>query len=282
MGARLKAAAALAAALAVAAPQAATISLTGANATGYLAITNINNETVEPNTPGGKPFQYPYYFDPAQNLWVTIIADKLSAASIYPQEGPFTVKGKSFTDVDFAQFNLGAVSYADGLLTGSGTEVLAAGQFSLSLAASDYSPKPKARNAAPTLNEFNWTYTITPSAISGTGLTFVDGVLASADFSATVKVDVNFNGVVNPPFRLSPGFTQAGALVVAGNTFAFAMDVTQTQTGVLGTLTDSRLVFNRAGTIDQITPVPEPQALALLLAGLAVVAGAARRKTRAR
>jgi hypothetical protein len=244
--------------------QAATINLSGSDATGFLAVADINNEAIEPNTPGGKPFAYPYYFDAAQNLWVTIVAEKLSAASVYAQESSFTVKNKGLTDADFGNVKLGSVTYADGALSGVGTEVLAPGQFTLALAADDYSPKPKARNVN---NEFNWTYSLTPGNLSGTGLTFVDGMLASMDFSADMKVELNFNGATNPPFRLSPGWSQAVALVFEGNRFAFDMDVTAGQSGILGTIDNVRLQFNRAGTLVEITPIPEPSTYALLALG---------------
>jgi hypothetical protein len=254
----------------------------GTGATGYLSVSNINNETVQPNTAlaGSKPFQYPVYFDAAQNLWVTVVAEKLSASSVYAEESAYTVVNKGVTDPDFADFRFGSFGWDSSQLTGSGVEVLGIGAFSLTLDALDYSPKPKSRNAAPTFNEFNWTYGITASNLVGDGLTFVDGVLVRADFTADVQVDVFFNGnTTNAFFRFNPGFSEAGGLTVSGNTFAFDLDAAVPQASPLGALAGARMVFNRSGTIDGISGViPEPSTWAALGIGLALMSGVAARR----
>lgn len=254
--------------------QAATVSLTGSNSGGYLAFDRFNNEVVEPNSglPGSKDFDYPYYFDPSlgsSGLWVMLVADKLSADSIYPQESQFTVYNKTVTDADFSISNIGSVSFADGLLSGVGQEVIGTDQLTLTLSDSDYSPLPKPRNVD---NEFAWTYTLTPSNLQGAGLTFLDGVLTSIDFVADLKVDVNFLGNTAPPFRMTPGFSQSNALTFSGGSFAFSFDVVQTQNSALGVIENPRLVLNRFGSVDQVTPVPEPSTYLLMLAGVGVLA----------
>lgn len=254
---------------------AATVGLSGTDGSGYLAVVNVNNESVEPNTPGGKPFDYPYYFDAAQNSWVTIVAEKLSAGSVYAEESAYTVLNKTLTDPDFADFNLGSLGYADGALTGVGTEVLAPGQFTLTLSADDYSPMGSAHNTG---GEFSWTYGITASNISGAGLTFINGVLTSIDVVADIKVDVFFGGF--PAAAFNPGFFEAGGLTISGNQFAFTVNESVSQSTVLGDLPLASIAFNRTGTIDAVTAVPEPSTWAMMLAGVAgllVVAGGKQR-----
>jgi hypothetical protein len=249
------------------------ISLSGSGATGFLSLSNVNNESVEPNTPGGKDFDYPYYYDPAQDLWVVIVAEPLSAGSTYAEElDGFTVLNKTVTDTDFGITDIGAISYDATDVAATGTTVLAPGQFTLQLDATGFSPLGTPRNVN---NEFAWDYTIEASNLVGPGLAFRDGVLTSIDLVADVTVFVNFLGNPNPPFRFSPGYFEAGGLTFSGNRFAFDVDVTQDVQSVLGSLSDTRLVLNRSGTIAAV--VPEPSTSVLIALGAAVLVPACRR-----
>lgn len=250
-----------------------TLALTGSNATGYLAVTGVNTESVEPNSglPGSKTFDYPYYFDSDIGLWDILIAEKLSAASVYEQDS-LPVLNKTVTDADFASAIVGEIEFDDTLVNASGVSIVSPANLLITLSDSDYSPKPKPRNVN---NEFNWTYQITASNIQGTGLTFIDGELTAIDLQADIQVDMWFNG--QEAFALTPGFFQASALSINGNEFEFNLNVVETQNSPLGQLDDVQMVFNRAGVIDQVIAseevvedVPIPPAF---LAALAVLLG---------
>lgn len=248
-----------------------TLNLQTVNGTGGVYITNVNNEAVEPNSglPGSKNFDYPYYFDPNQGtggLYVVIVAEQLSATTTYAfEEANFTIENKTVTDPDFGVFSFGQLSWDASLLTGSGTEFLGPGLFSLTLDLSAFSPLNSPRNVN---NEFAWDYAATATNPTGTGLTFTDGVLSSVDFTADIAVSVRLLG--NPGLAFAN--TYDGSVTFAGDSFVFDVDVTQDNASAFGTLTDTHLVFDAAGNM----PVPEPTS-ALLLLGAATGLTLARR-----
>ena len=97
---------------------AATINLSGEDATGYLSIATINTEPAEPNEVGFpdnplKHYDYPYYEN--VNLpgftWDVIVAEPLSASSVYAQSEQFEIKNATITDDDFNRFNLGSIIF---------------------------------------------------------------------------------------------------------------------------------------------------------------------------
>ena len=94
-----------------------------------------------------------------------------------------------------------------------------------------------------------------------------------------------FNG--QEAFALTPGFFQASALSISGNTFEFTLNVVETQNSPLGQLDDVQMVFNRAGVIDQVIAseevvedVPIPPAFLAVLAVLLGWLGQKRIKQR--
>lgn len=243
-------------------------------ATGTLYLTNANNEVEEPNTPAGKDIEYPYYWDPGQNLWVVIAAEQLSASYTYAyEEANFTVLGKNFTDSDFGTFSFGQLSWTTSLVTGVGIETLGVSQFTLTLDLSEFAPLTSPRNIN---NEFAWNYAASVSGLSGTGLTFLNGQLAGMDFVADVSITPQLLG--NP--LLAFGSSYDGSVVFSGAGFAFDVDVIQDNTSFLGALTDTHLVFDTAGTV--LGVVPEPGTATLLaFAAAAYCYGRTRRRKRA-
>lgn len=244
-----------------------TIDLATNSGTGSLYLSNINNETVEPNSglPGSKNSDYPYYFDSSQGLWVFIADEQLSAGTSYIfEETNFTVLKNGATDNDFGIFDVGDISYDDSLLTGSGIEVLAPGDFTLTLDGSDFSPlfSPRKDTGLPgggaSSNEFAWDYDIASSSPSGTGLTFVNGHISSIDFTANIAVTPRFFGNPNPPFAF--GSSYDGTVTFSGAGFVFDVDVIQDNTSALGALSDTHLVFNAAGNISSVVPEPSTYA----------------------
>ena len=59
------------------------------------------------------------------------------------------------------------------------------------------------------------------------------------------------------------------------------MDTTASPYTFLGQLQDTRMVFNRSGSIAGVTPIPEPSTYALWLAGLAGMGLVARSRRKA-
>jgi len=251
-----------------AAPQDFELSTTGASGTLYL--TNVNNESVEPNSglPGSKNFDYPFYFDPGQGLYVMVVAEPLSAGYTYAfEEANFTVQNKTVTAANFGDFTFGNLSWDDTLLSGSGAETLGIGDFTLTLDGSPFSPINSPRNVN---NEFAWDYTITPSNFSGPGLSFVDGQLSSIDLEADVAVLPRFGGT--SPF----GSSYDGKITFSNGLFGFDVDVTQDNTSFLGTLTDTHLVFDSSGQV--LNLVPEPRTYALIAGCLTLAVAFCRRR----
>ena len=233
----------------LAAPQ--TFELETSTGSGGIYLTNVNNEEFEPNTPSGKDFDYPYYFDAIQGLWVVIASEPLNASYTYAyEEANFTVKNKTETAANPGSFSIGQVSWDDALLSGSGVEFLGFSDFTLNLDGADFSPINSPRNVN---NEFAWDYGISVASFTSGQLTFIDGTLSSIDIDADIEVTPQFLG--NPAL----GFTNSydGTVAFSGNSFAFAVDVIQNNGSALGGLTDTHLVFDAAGSL---VGVPEPAA----------------------
>ncbi len=264
----------LAACAASAAPfaAAATIDLAGTDGTGFLSLSNVKNWSAEPDPVTQSP--YPYYFDAGANLWRSISAGPLGAASTYAEEASFTVLNKTLTQADFATMSAGSIVYDDSSLTGFGSETISASSFSLTFNNAGFSPFGSAYNTGSGLGNFGWAYVITAGNLTGTGLAFTDGALTSIDFTADISVAVRFAD--NPAFAWSTPYV--GTLAISGDTYAFDLDVTQDNVTAFGTFEDTRMVFNRTGTI---AAVPEPAAAGTLAAVAALVSVITLRRRRA-
>lgn len=226
----------------------ATIPLSGNDATGYLALASANTEKHEPNTAEGKAYGYPYFENVAlapNFTWDVIVAEPLSASSIYAQEQNFEVKNTDETDADFADFNLGTIEYDETLITGTGTEVISPDELTINIDTSEFDPMTSERNIN---NEFSWTYGITLSNVQGNGLTFIEGQVSSIDLVADVTVDVFFLG--NESFKFDPAFTQEAAFTIVTDLVTFDLDITQDSQSLLGSVENARMVLNRSVSLN--------------------------------
>ena len=258
---------------------AASIALSGSDATGYTSLTGVNNEFGETYTGTGKGFEYPYYWNPDKGYWEVIVAEGLSADSSYAQESQYSVQGKTVTDADFSQFNVGSITYSDSLITGVGTETIGIADLTLAIDASDFNPMGTARNVS---NEFAWTYDITASGLTGSGLTFVNGELTDINLQADLAIDVKFLGSIKLNWDTpSTSLVQAASFNISGDQLSFSLDqIASAPVTPVGSVTDARLILNRAGTIDAVRAVPVPAAAWLFLSSLTGLAVVGRRRNK--
>ncbi|MGF1531563.1 MAG: hypothetical protein ACFCU4_09410 [Puniceicoccaceae bacterium] len=233
------------------------IELGGTDATGYLAGINFKNWTNEPDPVTQSP--YPYFFNSSTNVWTTIVAEPLSPTSIYPQSGlpSFTDPGNS--SPDFATRSAGQIEYDDFLVSGTGLEVIGVGDLQLTIDGGAFSSNNSPFNVN---NNFSFTYNIAASNLTGGGATFNNGALVSVDLQADISIQFFFGDGTNPFFALASPYE--GTLGISGSTYAFSVDDTRTQSSLFGPLTDTRIIFNRTGTIPTVIPEPGTIPLAAL------------------
>jgi hypothetical protein len=236
-----------------------TFDLAGPDQTGYLSLANVSSGATEAVALTRLP-NYPIYETPG-GIWTSIVAEPLSADSIYAAElDGFTVLNKTVTESDFATLSAGTVSYDDASLTGVGVETIPASALTIDVNKDGFSPINSPNNNGSGVGNAGWDYVIDVTNLVGAGLTFVDGNLTSAEFDADVSVLPRFGGTDTGAFSTS----YDGTLSVTGDAFAFDVDVMQDVGTLFGTLSDTRLVFNRAGSI---AAIPEPASLSLLAVG---------------
>jgi hypothetical protein len=266
--------------------QLTTVQIAGNNGAGSLYFSNVKNWATEPDPVTQSPF--PYYFDTGSGLWTTIVSVPLSSTTTYVQESSFTVLNKTNTQSDFATMSAGVLQYDASLISGSGIEVIGVGNFTMDLNTLSYqNPMPapsqwKGGTAgmispfSPIYSQFNtgsgvgnygWSYIITPSNFAGTGLTFTDGNLTAIDFTADISVVVRFANDSGVGQFANP---YNGSVSFAGNGYQFHLDVTQNNSNFLSTFTNTRMVFDRSGTVASVIPEPS-SALLVSLAGIAAL-----------
>lgn len=257
-----------------------TIDLAGDDHTGYLSMSNVKNWSTEAGAQAGLP-DYPYYFNPGAgsggaDIWTSLVAEPLSAFSTYVEESSFTVQNKTITDVDFSTRSSGAISFDDAGITGQGTETVAASALTFNFNKMGFSPFNSPHNAGSGFGNAGWDYVINASNVAGTGLTFTDGLLTSIDLTADIAVQVRFGGNAS----LAWASTYDGTLTFNGDSFAFNVNVFQDNLTPFGTFTDTRLVFNRGGTIGQVGSLFVPEPASALMLAMAAVAMIRRRRGR--
>ncbi|MEM9883548.1 MAG: PEP-CTERM sorting domain-containing protein [Planctomycetota bacterium] len=266
------------------------ISLSGNDHTGYLSLSGVNNEGVEPESglPGSKNLGMPFFFDTNQGtagLWNYIVAVPLSGDSVYAEESTpgVTAGGKGINHAQFSSTTFGSIDYDNSSLTGIGTETISLNTSNVNLDLAAFGPLNQVYGATNPNNEFAWDYVIETQAISSSGLelTFTGGQLTSIDGGLDVGIAVRFLGndalkflELNAPTSPGPVATYDGSLDFVGDQFVFDVDITQDVSSALGDLANTRLVFNRSGSI---SAVPEPTSLLLTLAGAIGVVSRRRR-----
>ncbi|MCG8317571.1 MAG: hypothetical protein MI976_30505 [Pseudomonadales bacterium] len=247
---------------------AGTVDLAGTDATGSLSFANVKATTDAAVAEG---WNFPYFFD--GSIYQSIAAVPLSEDASYSEESSYEVLGKDITSDNFATLSAGAISFDDGLLTGAGIEIIDTSSLTLAINGEGFSPYHSDYNSGSGIGDFPFNYGITASNVSGTGLTFIDGTLTSVDLTADISVSVQLGEL---GFYL--GNTYDGSLSIAGANYAFDLDVTQDTSSPLGPLSDTHMVFNRAGTIAAVSPVPEPSFYAMFLSGFLILGAMFRRR----
>jgi len=263
----------------------------GLNQEGNTALTDIIRD---PNDP--KFFDYPAYVNPnnTNNIYIMYVEPYMfglaypdplhptgpgtfaSVGTIQPasqagQPGVTFIEAVS-EDSDFSLFDIGSITFDTSLVTGSGTEVVDPTQIAFGLDGTDFQSTNRtqlnAADAGPfgpdgrsNRNEAANTVLLTTGNLTGTGLTFTDGLLTSIDLDADVTV------TAAPPNTTTPNplssFAVTGSLTFADDSFVFDVDG-QDSSFVAN---DVRLLLNRSGTIDAVGSymIPEPTSAALLL-----------------
>lgn len=269
---------------------AASLSLSGTDHTGYAAALGVNPEfngftddpsTISnPNNPHKPSAGMPYYYDTTKNMWTWLVTTPLSSSNDYSGLGIGTVRGTASNDVNFGTTNFGSLTYDDGH-PATGTITIPASAFAFNLA--DLGPMNafygRTNYNTASNNEFNWDYAVY-TATGNVDLTFTNGVISSIDGTLNIGVAIRFLGMDAGAFASNPDFwmqaipaTYDGTLTFSGDTFAFDVDEEIPLVySALGNLTNTRLVINRTGTIDGVSPVPEPSvALLGFLGSLALL-----------
>lgn len=267
---------------------AASVDLAGTNADGYLAIAGFNQEggvltDISRDTANAKFFDYPAYANPdGSDRYFVMSVEPYRFGLDYPEPlhpagggfqsvgalQPAGTPGATFIeavteDADFQSTDIGQIDFDSALLTGVGTEFIGPDDVTLVLDGAEFTSKNRdpgfqgGANQAPdgrsNNNEFANDVTLLPGVATGTGLTYVNGVLQSIDLVVPVEVStgqIAFGGA---------GFTANGTLTFAENTFEFDVDE------VTGGFFASRVILNRSGVISAV--VPEPTGVVLLVVG---------------
>ncbi|MEM7394952.1 MAG: hypothetical protein AAF492_21680, partial [Verrucomicrobiota bacterium] len=244
----------------------------GTNGAGYFAVVGFNQEgnttpaAITNDPADGKFFNYPKYVNPlnTNNVYIMYVEPYQFGLS-YPDPlhptgpGAFSsvAVAEGFTeDVDFHLFDIGTIDYPDGMVTGVGTETVGVANLTLTLDGSEFESLnrvelvngvdigPFGPRGRSNRNEARNAVSLTASNLTGTGLTFVNGALASMEFTADVSARMALAGA--PP---NPLFTYdaTGSLTFSGLDVAFAVDgQDSTPFG-----SDVRLLLNRSGTVSQ-------------------------------
>lgn len=229
-----------------------TLSLAGTDHSGHISMSCLKNWITSAQAAAGLP-DYPYFEKPeafgGQGVWTSLVAEPLSPSAVYPESADFTVFNTSVDDMEaYNERNIGWLEYDDTPLTGAGIETVPVSLISIVVDGAAFSPINSTHNAGGGLGNAGWDYLVSCSNLTGSGITFRDGFPISLDIQADVSVTVRFGAI--PGGELPVPYL--GTVAMTGNEFAFDVDVTQDNDTPLEAVEDTRLVFNRRGTVDAV------------------------------
>lgn len=233
----------------VAAPR--IIQLAGDDHAGYLSMSCLKNWGSASFAAQGLP-DYPYFFKPdafgGQGAWTSIVAEPLSPHSDYPEGDDAEIFNTSILDADFSTRPIGQLQFEDARLANVGTEFVPASEVTVVVDGPAFSPINSTHNFGSGVGNAGWDYTVEVTNLTGAGVVLDDGIAVAVDLVGDVSVTVRFLGIADGAFPE----TYDGSVRFGANRFAFDVDVTQDNVTLLGPVFDTRLVFNRSGTIESI------------------------------
>lgn len=230
-----------------------TIELASSDHIGHLSISNVKNWGSEQAVlnESGLP-DYPYFFDQSiqmgQGGFSSLVAEPLSGGVTYPEALLTEVFNTGIWDEDFATRSSGTVTINLSGVSGNRVEVVPASSVQFAIDGASFSPISSIHNAGSGVGNAGWDYVVTVSNPVGPGMTLVDGEVVSIDLVAEISVLPRLLG--SPAGAFANAYD--GVLRLSGRRFAFDVDVTQDNQTILDPLTGTRLVYNRAGTIDEV------------------------------
>jgi len=265
----------------------------GGPATGYLAISNFKNSTTQAGIEGtanGLPDYANYQL--ANGNYTAIIASPLDATSDYSGfagfstgfgGGAFAVNNQIITQSDASSLSAGQIGFDNGLLSGSGTETIGVSNLAFNFDTfaydgsrggpagmiSPFSPLYTPYNDGSGNGNASLFYNLSLSNVTGTGLTFENGVFDSMDIAGDLTVQAT--STINP--ALTTAFN--GTFVGTGTGYSFDVNDQQDFPFVFS---DVNMIMNRSGTA---RAVPEPSSLASFC-GIAIAGLYARRRRKAK
>lgn len=237
---------------------------------------------------------FPYFWNPDfkvtegspqtgawQSVAVTQASDTAAAlAAILPANAQHLTIPEAFTSAP-AAISAGTIAYDDSVLTGVGTETIALTAESFSFNNEAFSPYYSPYNTGGGLGNFPLGNYLTLSNVTGTGLTFLDGVLISIDIAAQLDIWTQ----IPPLVSLLPGggMNFTGDFSISGDSYAFRYNPVDFAPGtgeIVFIGSGTQTYFDYGGTIDAVAAVPEASTYAMMMTGLGVVGFAALRRRR--
>ncbi|MEM9825858.1 MAG: hypothetical protein AAF958_04680 [Planctomycetota bacterium] len=263
----------------------------GGPATGYLAVSNFKNSTTQAGIEGdanGLPDYANYQM--ANGNYTAIIASPLDATSDYSafanfstgfSGSSFTINNQTITQSDAGTLSAGQIRFDADLLTGTGTETIGVDDlvFDFDTYAYDgsrggpagmispFSPLYTPYNDGSGVGNASLYYNLSLFNVTGSGLTFQDGIFESLDINGDLSVlaTSSQNQTLNATFT--------GTFTGIGKEYLFSVNDQQDFPSVFS---DVNMVMNRSGTANVV--VPEPSCFAL--AAIVSVGWVARRHRR--
>ncbi|MDF3128868.1 PEP-CTERM sorting domain-containing protein [Kiritimatiellaeota bacterium B1221] len=265
------------------------LQLSGNNATGALNILGFDNEISEPGAPAsndhvgdggagtssshGFPY-YQYVYDDANPdafndyapRWSILISSHTVNNQTYYESVLAKAGAVAYDNLTLdtqilhpnpSAFNFGSIEYESSLLTGVGTEIIAIGDFSFTASKEDYNFNVLDESGTYYYETIDLLLSVSVDNLSGTGLTFENGVLTSMDFVGDAKV-------------LFPANEWVGTFTASGMDVAYDIADIDNVAG----FGDAIIVLDRAGTV----AIPEPGVLVLLGLGLITLFHLKRKK----